>query len=179
MRERSALLLRLAHEWDERGAYAAAIKCLLPVCDDAGELPTVTAAARLQLARLLLAHFDNVVHAKSALLSAVRQIREWRLCLVLPSDRHGCACSRLALPPLRATAARASPSHLCLALPIRPTSLLQEQDLRQTQGNQLLKCEVCDALALANQRLGAVQAEADALQAGLKACRAGTTSKDK
>lgn len=124
MRERSALLLRLAHEWDERGAYAAAIKCLLPVCDDAGELPTVTAAARLQLARLLLAHFDNVVQAKSALLSA-------------------------------------------------------EQDLRQTQGNHLLKCEVCDALALANQRLGAVQAEADALQAGLKACRAGATSKDK
>ncbi|PRW61370.1 MAU2 chromatid cohesion factor-like protein [Chlorella sorokiniana] len=124
MLDRSALLLRLAREWEERGAYAAAIKCLMPVCDDAGELPTVTAAARLHLARLLLAHFDNVGHAKSALLAA-------------------------------------------------------EQDLRQMQGNHLLKCEVCDALVLANQRLGAVQAEADALQAGLKACRAGATSKDK
>ena len=68
---------------------------------------------------------------------------------------------------------------MCAPLPNLPPQPLQEQDLRQTQGNFLLKCEVCNALAQANQRLGAVQAEADALRAGLKACRAGATSKDK
>ena len=71
MRERSALLLREAHDWEQHGKHAVAIKCLAAVCDDASELPTVTAAARLELARLLLAHFDNVGQAKSALLSAV------------------------------------------------------------------------------------------------------------
>ncbi|PSC74019.1 MAU2 chromatid cohesion factor-like protein [Micractinium conductrix] len=57
--------------------------------------------------------------------------------------------------------------------------LLAEQELRQTGGNHPLKCEVWDALARCNQRLGAVAAEQGALAAGLKACRAGATSKDK
>lgn len=173
MRSRSALLLRLAHDWEERGAYAEAIKCLSPVCDDAGELPTVTAAARLQLARLLLAHFDNVAQAKSVLLSTVGGGRRegggpregWAHC-------RPCATSRRPREPASLHPLPATPTP-------PPCSNLQEQDLRQTQGNHLLKCEVCDALALANQRLGAVQAEADALTVGLKACRAGATSKDK
>ncbi|KAL4854744.1 RuBisCO large subunit-binding protein subunit alpha [Chlorella vulgaris] len=57
--------------------------------------------------------------------------------------------------------------------------LTAEQDLRQSQGSHLLKCEVWDALARCNQKLGAVAAEQNALVAGLKACRQGAASKDK
>ncbi|KAI3432577.1 hypothetical protein D9Q98_004126 [Chlorella vulgaris] len=57
--------------------------------------------------------------------------------------------------------------------------LAAEQDLRQSQSSHLLKCEVWDALARCNQKLGAVAAEQNALVAGLKACRQGAASKDK
>ncbi|KAL4452639.1 hypothetical protein ABPG75_008301 [Micractinium tetrahymenae] len=57
--------------------------------------------------------------------------------------------------------------------------LTAENQLRQTQGHHLLKCEVWDALARCHQRLGAVPAERSALEAGLKTCRQGATSKDK
>ena len=56
---------------------------------------------------------------------------------------------------------------------------LQEQELRQTQGHHLLKCEVWDALARCHQKLGAMAAEREALASGLKACRLGASSKDK
>lgn len=57
--------------------------------------------------------------------------------------------------------------------------IMQEQELRQTQGHHLLKCEVWEALAICSQRLGAVAAEQGALVSGLKACRQGAASKDK
>lgn len=84
-------------------------------------------------------------------------------------------------PPLRFPPGHPArlPSHPLRAPPPYLPPSAQEQQLRETQGNHLLKCEVADALALANQRLGKVQAEADALAAGLKACRAGAGSKDK
>ncbi|KAL4439010.1 hypothetical protein ABPG77_006947 [Micractinium sp. CCAP 211/92] len=119
-----AILLQLAAEFEAQGAYAQAIKCLTPVCEAPGELPAVVGQASLRLARLLLAHFDNVPEAKSILLAA-------------------------------------------------------EKHLRQTQGHHLLKCEVWDALSRCHQRLGAVAAESGTLEAGLKACRLGATSKDK
>lgn len=78
------------------------------------------------------------------------------------------------MPPAGAAAAAGLPTTAAIS-----SSRLQEQELRQTQGHHLLKCEVWDALALANQRLGAVGAEADALAAGLKACRQGAASKDR
>lgn len=68
----AALLLALADQFESQGAYAQAIKCLSPLCGEtSGELPAVVAQARLRLARLLLAHFDNVQEAKSVLLTAV------------------------------------------------------------------------------------------------------------
>lgn len=64
--------------------------------------------------------------------------------------------------------------------PTKPCILReQEQGLRQSQGHHLVRVEVWDALARCHQKLGAVAAEADALAAGLKACRAGADSKDK
>lgn len=79
------------------------------------------------------------------------------------------ACLACTQHPINPAAPRTSPAD----------PLLQEQELRQTQGHHLIKCEVWDALALANQRLGAMAGEADALASGLKACRAGANSKDR
>lgn len=67
-----AILLQLAAEFEARGAYAQAVKCLTPVCEATGQLPAVVGQASLRLARLLLTHFDNVPEAKAALLAAVR-----------------------------------------------------------------------------------------------------------
>lgn len=176
MRERSALLLRQAHDWEGKGAYAAAIKCLTPVCEDASELPNVAAAARLHLARLLLTHFDNLAQAKTVLLAAVGGMRRrwWGWAGGAHFVACTAACTAATAAALPAGPLRSPPTFGCM-----PPCLPQEQQLRETQGNHLLKCEVADALALANQRLGKVQAEADALAAGLKACRAGAGSKDK
>lgn len=70
-----ALLLQLAAEFEAQGAYVEAVKCLTPVSNASSELPAVVGQASLKLARLLLAHFDNVQEAKSILLKAVRR---WR-----------------------------------------------------------------------------------------------------
>ncbi len=171
MLDSTRLLFALAEQFESQQAYAQAIKCLTPICSQGSEeLPTVVAQARLRVASLLLAHFDNFKEAKSLLLTAVRQL--------LPAAANGSA----PLPPPPATRLSCLSS---LRLPCMTPCcaaggpLLQEQELRQTQGNHLLKCEVWDCLALCNRKLGAVAAELEALTSGVKACRHGANSKDK
>lgn len=163
-----AILLQLAAEFEAQGAYAQAIKCLTPVCEAPGELPAVVGQASLRLARLLLAHFDNVPEAKSILLAAVSGYGEPQA-LALSTRSH------LARKPLSSCCIRSREMQPLVPAPPLP----QEKHLRQTQGHHLLKCEVWDALSCCHQRLGAVAAESGALEAGLKACRQGATSKDK
>ena len=175
MKETIAAVLAPAEQFAAEGQPAAAVKCLTPLCGDgSGALPAVVSAARLRLANLLLQHFDNVHEAKTVLLLAVRRGPARR---ALAAPLPGCVA-------LQRRRCADSPPPLCAHPPLRLHLLPglyrgQEQELRQTGGNHPLKCEVWDALARCNQRLGAVAAEQGALAAGLKACRAGATSKDK
>lgn len=71
MLDSSKLLFSLAEQFISQQAYQQAVKCLTPICSQSSELPSVVALARLQLASLLLEHFDNFQEAKAILLTAV------------------------------------------------------------------------------------------------------------
>lgn len=71
MLDSSRLLFSLAEQFISQQAYQQAVKCLTPICSQSSELPSVVALARLQLASLLLEHFDNFQEAKAILLTAV------------------------------------------------------------------------------------------------------------
>jgi hypothetical protein len=69
-------LLLLAHQFAAQEAYQQAVQCLLALCTtQTTELPSVLAQARLQLACLLLDHFDNLIEAKAVLLTAVSRLQ--------------------------------------------------------------------------------------------------------
>ena len=71
MLDSSRLLFSLAEQFISQQAYQQAVKCLTPICSQSSELPSLVALARLQLASLLLEHFDNFQEAKAILLTAV------------------------------------------------------------------------------------------------------------
>ena len=107
MRQTSSVLFALAEQFEAQQAYAQAVKCLTPICSQSsGELPSVVALARLRLATLLLAHFNNCPEAKSLLLTAVSAPRH---CLLLqqaaPPPSHAARAQPGLVPAAGARAA--------------------------------------------------------------------------
>lgn len=73
----SDVLLHLAADFVQQKRYVEAVKCLQPV-SESSELPVAKVKARLALAQLLLAHFDNEAEARQQLKQAVRGREEVR-----------------------------------------------------------------------------------------------------
>ena len=112
MLEKTRVLLALAADYEAQGAHAQAAQCLAAAAADASELPVVLAQARLRLASLLLAHFDNAPEAKAALLTAVSE-RRWPLAATPPP--------RESVWPPPAWPAPSTPSTLLRPGPLLPT----------------------------------------------------------
>jgi hypothetical protein len=73
-------LFSLAQQFVEQQAYQQAAQCLLVLCNQSSLLPSTLAQARMQLATLLLDHFDNLQEAKALLLAAVgtNEVTGWQ-----------------------------------------------------------------------------------------------------
>ena len=107
MLDSSRLLFSLAEQFISQQAYQQAVKCLTPICSQSSELPSVVALARLQLASLLLEHFDNFQEAKAILLTAVGARQRLPACTAAVRRcrrRHGVLRAALSIsstwPPL-------------------------------------------------------------------------------
>lgn len=150
----SDVLLQLAADFVQQKRYVEAVKCLQPV-SESSELPMTKVKARLALAQLLLAHFDNEAEARQQLKQAV-------------SDPE----NKVATKPLRGTQhPELSTRH----------AHLQDLELRHTActGRLLLQCEVADSLGRCHRLTGAVTQEKEAYAAGLQAAKQSASAKEK
>jgi hypothetical protein len=74
----AAALIRLGSDFELQRCHEQAAKCLSAACGARGALPATQAAAALAYAEVLLAHFDNLVEARRALLAAELALRPAR-----------------------------------------------------------------------------------------------------